>query len=142
MLSEEQVRHIRRTWKIANEQSEAFAAKFYDILFHQAPSLRPLFPKELDGQRRKLVAALGMVVGSLGDESTRASLMALGRRHVGYGAKPEHYPVACQAMLWALREACGEAWDKDSDDAWEVALDLVSRAMLEGAGEPPPVVAA
>ena len=51
------------------------------------------------------------MVNGLGNlESVLPAASALAKRHVSYGAKPEHYPVVGGALLWTLEKGLGEAW--------------------------------
>jgi len=59
-------------------------------------------------QRHKLMATLAVVVRGLSDlPSILPAASALAKRHVDYGAKPEHYPVVGEALLWTLARALG-----------------------------------
>jgi hemoglobin-like flavoprotein len=53
---------------------------------------------------------LAGVVKGLGNlEQVLPAASALAKRHVGYGAKAEHYPVVGAALLWALEMGLGMA---------------------------------
>ena len=70
--------------------------------------MQPLFPGDMTKQRRKLMASLAIVVHGLSDlPSILPTASALAKRHVGYGAKPEHYPLVGEALLWTLARALG-----------------------------------
>ena len=58
---------------------------------------------------------------------------ALAKRHVAYGAKPEHYPVVGSALLWMLERGLGDAWTKEVADAWTAAYGTLSGSMIEQA---------
>jgi hemoglobin-like flavoprotein len=62
-------------------------------------------------------------------------LRELGARHVRYGARPEHYPVVGSALIAAMAEIAGAAWNAEYEAAWSAAFDIVASAMLEGAEE-------
>lgn len=117
-----------------------WAARFYETLFRQNPSLRTLFPADMAAQRRKLHDSLAMVVAHLREpDAVRARLLDLGRAHVAYGARPEHYPVVVGAMVSAMAEAGGERWSDDLTTEWTSALNMIAAIMREGAaGAPPP----
>ena len=85
--------------------SEQAAAIFYDRLFEVAPSVKAMFPADMTEQRKKLMAVLAVVVNGLGNlKSVLPAASALAKRHVSYGAKPEHYPVVGGALLWTLEK--------------------------------------
>ena len=55
---------------------------------------------------------LAVVVGGLDKLDTiLPAASALAKRHVAYGAAPEHYPVVGGALLWTLEKGLGESLD-------------------------------
>jgi hemoglobin-like flavoprotein len=117
----------------------ALATSFYDNLFRNHPELRALFPTDIEQQKAYLMTALALMVKHVDNMATlEPSLRDLGRRHVKYGAKPEHYPMVREAVLAALAEASGTGWTAELEQAWAEAIDTVSAAMLRGAAEADP----
>ena len=97
--------------------SEPAAVIFYDRLFEVAPSVKAMFPADMTEQRKKLMAMLAAVVSGLGNlESILPAASALAKRHVSYGAKPEHYPVVGGALLYTLEKGLGETWTPELED--------------------------
>src|SRR6185369_12887720 len=114
--------------------SEQAAVMFYDRLFEVAPSVRAMFPIDMTEQRKKLMATLAVVVNGLSNlESILPAASALAVRHVGYGAKPEHYPVVGGALLWTLEKGLGAAWTPDVAAAWTTAYGTLSGFMISKA---------
>ena len=114
--------------------SEQAAAIFYDRLFEVAPTVKAMFPADLKEQRKKLMATLAVVVNGLSNlESVLPAASALAKRHVSYGARPEHYPVVGGVLLWTLEKGLGEAWTSDVADAWTAAYGTLSGYMISEA---------
>jgi hemoglobin-like flavoprotein len=114
--------------------SEAAAVIFYDRLFEVAPAVKAMFPDDMSGQRKKLMMMLAAVVNGLGNlQSILPAASALAKRHVDYGAKPEHYPVVGGALLWTLEKGLGEAWTPEVADAWTAAYGTLSGYMISEA---------
>src|SRR6478735_3087325 len=114
--------------------SEQAAVMFYDRLFEVAPSVKAMFPIDMTEQRKKLMATLAVVVNGLSDlESILPAASALAVRHVGYGAKPEHYPVVGGALLWTLEKGLGAAWTPEVAAAWTAAYGTLSSFMISEA---------
>src|ERR1700738_3367526 len=114
--------------------SEQAAVIFYDRLFEVAPTVRAMFPNDMAEQRKKLMATLAVAVNALGNlEAVLPAASALAKRHVGYGAKPEHYPVVGGALLWTLEKGLGEAWTPELGDAWTAAYGTLSGYMISEA---------
>ena len=86
----------------------------------------------------KLMATLTAVVNGLGNlASILPAASALAKRHVSYGAKPEHYPVVGAALLWTLEKGLGENWTPEVANAWKAAYGTLSAFMVsEAYGSP------
>jgi hemoglobin-like flavoprotein len=114
--------------------SEQAAVLFYDRLFEVAPSVKAMFPADMREQRKKLMGTLAVVVNGLSNlGAVLPAASALAKRHVSYGAKPEHYPVVGGALLWTLEKGLGEAWTPDVADAWTAAYGTLSGYMISEA---------
>src|SRR5206468_7482424 len=107
---------------------------FYGRLFEVAPTVRAMFPDDMTEQRKRLMATLAVVVNGLTNiEAVLPAASALAKRHVGYGAKAEHYPVVGGALLWTLEKGLGEAWTSDVAEAWTAAYGTLSGYMISEA---------
>jgi methyl-accepting chemotaxis protein len=110
---------------------------FYRRLFEAAPGVKPLFAgTDLRRQKAMLLATLVLLRKSLRDlDALVPKLRDLGGRHVGYGAKPEHYPVVGEVLISSMAEVAGDAWRSEYTLGWAAAFKLVVAAMLDGAAE-------
>jgi hemoglobin-like flavoprotein len=118
--------------------AEPAAAIFYRILFDLDPALRPLFAQaDLRQQGRKLMAAIGFVVGNLRNPNALLpAIAALGQRHAGYGVQPSHYATVGAALLATLQEGLGESFTPATREAWEAAYAGIAAVMLRAAEAP------
>jgi hemoglobin-like flavoprotein len=133
-MTPDQVILVQQSFAKVAPISEAAAVIFYDRLFEVAPSVKPMFPADMKEQRKKLMATLAVVVGGLGNlDSVLPAASALAKRHVGYGAKAEHYPVVGGALLWTLEKGLGDGWTPEVADAWTAAYGTLSRFMISEA---------
>jgi nitric oxide dioxygenase len=137
-MTPEQVKLVQQSFAKVVPISDQAAVIFYDRLFEVAPSVKAMFPPDMAEQRRKLMATLAAVVNGLSNlESVLPAASALARRHVAYGAKPEHYPVVGSALLWTLEKGLGEAWTPEIAGAWTAAYGTLSDFMIsEAYGRP------
>jgi hemoglobin-like flavoprotein len=111
--------------------SEQAAALFYGRLFEIAPAVKPLFKGDMTEQGRKLMGTLAFVVNGLADlPSILPAASALAKRHVGYGAKPEHYGPVGEALLWTLAKGLGPKWTPEVSAAWVSAYSTLSGFMI------------
>ena len=107
-MTPEQVTLVQQTFGQVAPIADKAAEIFYDRLFEVAPTVKPLFQGDMAEQRRKLIAMLAVVVRGLSDlPSILPAASALAKRHVDYGARPEHYPVVGAALLWTLERGLG-----------------------------------
>jgi len=133
-MTPDQVSLVQDSFAKVAPISEQAAVIFYNRLFEVAPAVRLMFPADMAEQRRKLMATLAVVVNGLGDlPSILPAASALAIRHVGYGAKAEHYPVVGAALLWTLEKGLGEAWTPDVAAAWSAAYGTLSGFMISEA---------
>jgi nitric oxide dioxygenase len=135
-LAEEEIDRVRGSFRALAALGEDGAATFYDRLFAMAPGLRALFPEDIGPQCTKLMTMLGIVVAQLPSHATLQPLLGdLARRHVGYGARPEHYAGVGEALLWTLEHRLGRDFTPDHAAAWRRAYALLSTMMVEAAGQ-------
>jgi hypothetical protein len=62
----------------------------------------------------------------------RESLRELGAQHVHWGARPEDYASAREALIAAVR-ALSPAWNGTLEQHWRTAITAIVVPMLEGA---------
>lgn len=125
---------IRESFADLREVAGALANLFYGRLFSLAPELRPMFKGDIREQGLKLMSMLDSCIESLGRlEEIRPQLHDLGKRHVEYGTKAEHYPVVAKALLWSLGQALEHRFDKETKDAWTQLILGIAEEMQAGA---------
>lgn len=125
---------VRVTWKRVQPRREAAAALFYGRLFERAPDVRPLFERDLDAQGAMLMVTLDTVVAAVDRLDELLPMAArLARRHVGYGARPEHYDTVGDALLWTLAQALGDDFTPAAGEAWRAAYATLAGAMRRAA---------
>ena len=128
---------LETSFDLVAPRGDELVDTFYMRLFATAPAVEPLFARtDLAHQKTMLLATLVLLRKSLRDlGAVVPKLQELGRRHVDYGARPEHYPVVGQVLIASMAAVAGDAWRPEYERAWAVAFDAVTAAMLEGAGE-------
>jgi hemoglobin-like flavoprotein len=87
-------------------------------------------------QRIKVGAALAGLVGSLGElERIRPQLQALGHERARQGVEAEDYAKLGEALVEALQEVLGEAFDGETRRAWIAAYCQLARTMAGAAAQ-------
>jgi DNA-binding winged helix-turn-helix (wHTH) protein/hemoglobin-like flavoprotein len=134
-LSSFDVRALRESFHRIVERTPTVTTRFYQILFDRHPEAHPLFRRNApEKQARMMNDTLMAIVDRLEDAPwLKASLAALGAKHVEYGIADSMYAWVGGALLAALAEAAGEAWTPRVARAWTDAFHEISRMMIEGA---------
>jgi hemoglobin-like flavoprotein len=146
MLTSEEKKNIRDTWRLVLPIMETASDLFYRRLFELQPVYRKLFPDDMVAQKRKLMAALGFIVKASDwteeswqqevpkDDDLFLVVLALGRRHaLLYKVPEEAYPTVGDALMWALNMGLGQAFTAEARAAWAKLYALLSATMLMGA---------
>lgn len=113
-------------------QANEVVHRFYNHWFALDPSVRELFPPEMDGQRSAFAHAMHWLYGELvaqrADEPV-AFLAQLGRDHRKYGVQPGQYKTLRRALYSTLRSQLGTAWTDAVQSAAEQSLNLLTGVM-------------
>ncbi|HET9874671.1 MAG TPA: FAD-binding oxidoreductase [Mycobacterium sp.] len=110
----------------------ALARQFFSRWFGTDPSVRDLFPADLDAQRIAFAQALSWVYGELVAQRAQepvSFLAQLGRDHRKYGVTQQHYKTVRQVLHAALRDHLAGAWTAAVDEAARQSLDLIIGVM-------------
>ena len=118
---------------------EAFVTAFYERLFTRFPQTRAFFAAtDMLEQRKKLQHSLALIVEHMQHpEVLGGMLQELGQRHVTYGIRPEHYPLAGAVLLETFADFLGKHWTQAHRDAWVKGYEAVSSLMVKETKAPP-----
>ena len=87
-------------------------------------------------QKKNLMQTLTVVVKGIDRlDDLVPAVQALGRRHAGYGVRPEHYDLVGAALLWTLGQGLGAAFTDDVREAWAQAYGTLAAVMIAAAEE-------
>jgi hemoglobin-like flavoprotein len=134
-LDRELISRLRAVYQAARKNDDHSLAKiFYHKLFAAHPELCKMFPECLDEQASKLMAMFDQVIDGLEHPERNVQLLAeLGRRHQGYGVRPEHYPIVVELLTDSMKELLESAPNvlnnENSIEEWRLMLTLISRQM-------------
>ena len=135
-MTPEQVALVQGTWKKVLPISDTAAELFYGRLFSLDPSLKPLFKGDMKKQGRLLMTMLGTAVNGLGRlDAIVPAVQDLGRRHVKYGVKAQHYDTVGTALIWTLQQGLGDVFTPDVRDSWLAAYTALSSTMKGAAAQ-------
>ena len=133
-MTDDAIERIRASIQAIEPNLTALSDTFYRRLFEVAPDVRRLFAPDMTRQRGHFEAALALLLRNIAMlDVFGPSLMALGAEHVGYGTKTEHYAVARDCLIYAIRHHAGDGWSDQLERDWHEAIEAVMRPMLRGA---------
>ena len=105
-------------------------------LFELDPAVRSMFSGDMKEQGRKLMAILNTAVNSLNNlGSIVPAIQDMGKRHLAYGVKDEHYDTVGTALIWTLGAGLKEDFTDDVKSAWVEVYTLVADTMKAAAAE-------
>ncbi len=130
-MTPEQIERVKISWRKTAHAQGALTDSFYTRLFALDPALRTMFTGDLTVLKEKIYATLTVVVDHL-DEPVKLlpKIRALGERHSGYGVRDEHYALVEKALLGALADCLGDAYDQHTEAAWVEAYRTLADAMI------------
>jgi len=112
LLSWTEVELVQNSFNMVVPNLESAAMTFYDRLFDLDRSLRRMF----HGRPQQILGAVE----------------ELGRRHLTYGVRQEHYATVGAAVLWTLQTGLGDAFTLEVREAWTCAYLFLSSTMQQG----------
>ncbi len=133
-ITPEQKQLVQSTFKKVAPIAEVAAEMFYAKLFEIDPKLKPMFKGDMKAQGKKLMTMLATAVKGLDNlEALVPAVRELGKRHVGYGVKAEHYNTVAAALLSTLETALKDDWNKQTKDAWTAVYLTLAGVMMSEA---------
>src|SRR5262245_3946464 len=133
-MTPSEIQLVQTSFKSVAPIADQAADLFYGRLFEIAPEVRPLFPEELSGQKKKLMGMLATAVTNLHQvEKIIPAVQDLGRRHAGYGVTEAHYNPVGEALIWTLDKGLGEAFTPEVKAAWLSAYTTLAGVMTAAA---------
>ena len=132
-MTKEEIILIKRTWKLFREINPVVVGDtFYSKLFLDNPSVRKMFPKEMNQQYQKLIDMLSTVVGRLDNlDELSSDIAAMAQRHVAYGVKPAQYKKVGEALLWTLEQGLGKDFTPEVKEAWTKCYTTLADTMIK-----------
>lgn len=133
-MTPRQVELVQGTWQKVVPISDQAAALFYGKLFELDPNLKPLFKTDIKEQGRKLMTMITAAVRGLSDVGKLVPVVEdLGRRHVAYGVKDEHYNTVGTALIWTLEKGLGPDFTPETKEAWVTVYGVLATTMQKAA---------
>jgi hemoglobin-like flavoprotein len=136
-MTPEQINLVQTSFAKVVPIADAAAQIFYARLFEIAPEVRRLFPKDLAGQGKKLMATLAVVVNGLRrPETIIPAAQQLAVRHLDYGVQQDHYVPVGSALIYTLQKGLGDEFTDEVKKAWLSAYTMIAEVMISAAYGP------
>ncbi len=129
---------VQDSLELLLQEEETVVALFHDRLAALDPALRARFTSGAAGDGHDFLAALSLGVrGLAGPQTVIPAIKSIGRAHALQGIQCHHYQLIGEAMLWAVAQLQGDAFDGPVAAAWAEAFYLLAGLMKEAACELP-----
>lgn len=133
-MDQEKIDLVQESFKKVVPIADTAAEIFYGKLFEMDPSLKPLFKGDMKEQGKKLMSMIGVAVNGLNNlESIVPAVQNLGKNHVKYGVKDEHYDTVGGALLHTLATGLGDDFTPAVKAAWTEVYGLLATTMKDAA---------
>jgi len=132
-MTPDAVEQVRKSYARLAATERQLSAGFYERMFAASPNLRHLFPQDLTVLQGHFEAALALVVRNLAEvDGLSDALRDLGAQHVHWGARPEDYVTAREALVGAIG-SLSPSWTPELEEHWRAAVTAIIVPMIEGA---------
>lgn len=130
-MTPNQIKTVQDSFDRVFPVKEAMSESFYAELFTIAPGVRSYFPEDMMSQRLKLSDTLSYTVRNLHrPEVVEETIIGLARRHVKYGAQPDHFAPVGMALITALKMHLPGGMTSEEADAWLSAYAFIADMMI------------
>ncbi|WP_085852458.1 globin domain-containing protein [Palleronia marisminoris] len=113
---------------------------FYERLFERQPTFRTMFPTDLRTQARTFDDMIALIVKKTGDpEAVTPVLLAIGRRYLTYGLRPQDLRVIGEVLMEVLCAQTPGGLSPDEAAAWERSFSRAAEVVKLTLADPVPV---
>lgn len=142
-LNVDQVYLLKKSFRMLDPSQTS--QRFYSKLFQQYPFVKPLFPNDMTELGGKLMSVFELVIYSFEEtshneytlqQSLIVPMRELGRKHDTKGVLDEYYGIANTLILETLQEELKGDFTDQVKIAWQLALDHLTKAMLDKSIQP------
>ena len=132
-----QIQLLKRTFRLLD--SDNLTRRFYTTLFIRYPEVKRLFPTDLTELSTKLISVFELIIHSFEESApdqyvlqkqVLLPLRNLGKKHFETAVEDRYYPVANEILLQSMKDEVGYMFTKEAEDAWRLAFNHLTSAML------------
>lgn len=134
-MNKQTIALLRSSFAEITRRRPDLAALFYKRLFEVAPALRRAFKGAPKEEQTELMRSLAQIVASLDRSDALAGhLTRLGQRHAAMRARPAHYRLVGETLMWTFEQVLNRDFTAPLRAAWLQAYAAMAKAMI-AAGE-------
>ena len=132
-MTKEDIVLVQQSWRyIRMIDPTVLGDVFYTKLFIENPSIRRLFPTDMELQYQKLIGMLSSIIAHLDKmDIFSEEVVKLSARHSTYGVKPAHYARVGEALIWTIEKAMGKDFNPAIRNAWSNCYQQLSALMQQ-----------
>jgi hemoglobin-like flavoprotein len=131
-MTRRQIRLVRNSWSAAGEEPLMLGVLFYDHLFSHSPEIRTIFRSPVSLNTKRLMQAVGSILQKLDVlEDSIYDITRIADELVPEGVIALHYPAIGAALLWAVEQRLGNAWNRYYLRAWQAMYSELASMVYE-----------
>lgn len=129
---------LQNLWDKISTNTSNIARLFYQNLFAKNSDYKKLFKGDQQRQEVKIIRTMTFIIHNLDrlDEGL-FEIQKLGKRHRGFGVKPEDYPVFGETFIEILSAYGKSKINEVEIEVFKRSLNVISEKMIEGASKEP-----
>src|SRR5471032_866037 len=129
-MTPEHIALVRDSFQKLSPVLDEVRRTFYVRLFNVNPDLRAVFPGDINGQSRALMAMVELIVKMLDMQDKLIPLLHyLGERHTALNVKPEYFRPFGVALIWTLAAFLRDEFTPETRCAWEETYQFMVENM-------------
>ena len=129
-MTKNQISLIKQSFELIRANSSKVGKNFYQTLFAEHPDTKHLFKNNIGEQEKKLIEMLAVAVANIDDLSPVVTAVKdLGKRHIVYGVKAEHYDMVGSVLIKTFKQELKENFDTETEEAWKTLYGIVADTM-------------
>lgn len=129
-LTEETMTIVESTAPVLREHGLAITTRFYERLFREYPSVKPMFSGDGFQAERLAGAVLAYAKNIRNLDELAPAVQRIAAKHVEAGVQAEHYDIVGELLLGSMVEVLGEI-DLTVLDAWSEAYGALAAILIE-----------
>jgi hemoglobin-like flavoprotein len=127
-MTERQTLLLKNSWRHALINQAESERIFFTRLYQAAPH----FSERLQRHVQRFINSLTFIITKLDHaDDIVLEMYDMARRLTAHGATPDHFVITGECLIRTLKEINGQAWTKETEEAWFGVYGLFCSASTE-----------